>query len=201
MESDDPPKLWELASDKASDRKLRLLAVAFCRCAWPLLTDERSQAAVEVAERYADGNASEDERVEACLAANSADVADVDSPAAQAAVHAAMMSHHLHISCEAACEALLGPDGDELNEELADIVRDIFGPSHRPVMADPAWLTSTVVQLATAIYDERGFDRLPILADALEDYGCTDSVILDHLRGPGPHVRGCWALDLLLDKK
>jgi hypothetical protein len=54
--------------------------------------------------------------------------------------------------------------------------------------------------LAQTIYDERAFDRLPVLADALEDVGCTDEVIIRHLRGPGPHVKGCWAVDLLLGK-
>ena len=61
-------------------------------------------------------------------------------------------------------------------------------------------MTPTVVQLAQSIYDDRAFDRLPILADALEEAGCTDAAILDHCRGPGPHVRGCWAVDLLLGK-
>jgi hypothetical protein len=41
-------------------------------------------------------------------------------------------------------------------------------------------------------------DRLAVLADALEDAGCADPDLLAHLRGPGPHVRGCWALDLVL---
>jgi hypothetical protein len=54
--------------------------------------------------------------------------------------------------------------------------------------------------LAHLIYDQRRFTDLPVLADALEEAGCTDQTILDHLRGPGPHVRGCWAVDLLLGK-
>ncbi len=54
--------------------------------------------------------------------------------------------------------------------------------------------------LARSIYDDRAFDRLPVLADALEDAGCTDAAILDHCRGPGPHVRGCWVVDLILGK-
>jgi hypothetical protein len=67
----------------------------------------------------------------------------------------------------------------------------------------PVWLCwhgGTIPKLAQAIYDERAFDRLPVLADALEEAGCTDADLLGHLRGPGPHVRGCWALDLLLGK-
>ena len=64
-----------------------------------------------------------------------------------------------------------------------------------------SWLASLVLGLAQAIYDERAFDRLPILADALEDAGCTDAAILEHCRGPGPHVRGCWVVDLLLGKQ
>ena len=68
-------------------------------------------------------------------------------------------------------------------------------------MVDPAWLTSTVVSLAQPIYAERAFDRLPILADALEDAGCDNADTLTHCRSEGPHVRGCWALDLVLAKK
>ena len=63
-----------------------------------------------------------------------------------------------------------------------------------------AWNGGTIHHLAQAIYDERAFDRLPILADALEDAGCTDAAILDHCRQPGEHVRGCWVVDLLLGK-
>ena len=66
---------------------------------------------------------------------------------------------------------------------------------------DSRWLTGNVVALADAIYAGRAFDRLPILADAFEDAGCTDRDILDHCRGPGPHVRGCWVVDLVLEKK
>ncbi|MBL8793522.1 MAG: hypothetical protein JNM56_06440 [Planctomycetia bacterium] len=80
-------------------------------------------------------------------------------------------------------------------------MREVCGNPFRPVKVDPAWLTSTVVLLAQAIYDERAFDRLPILADALEDAGCDHADILNHCRSEGPHVRGCWALDLVLGRK
>jgi hypothetical protein len=81
------------------------------------------------------------------------------------------------------------------------LVRDIFGNPFRPVTVDSAWLSPTVVSLATRIYDDRAFDRLPILADALEDAGCTNADILNHCRQPGEHVRGCWAVDLVLGKE
>jgi hypothetical protein len=58
-----------------------------------------------------------------------------------------------------------------------------------------------VKKLAAAIYDDTAFDRLPILADALEEAGCHDAEILAHCRGPGPHVRGCWVIDLLIGKE
>jgi hypothetical protein len=64
-----------------------------------------------------------------------------------------------------------------------------------------AWDGGRVSKLGQAIYDERRFDDLPILADALEDAGCTDQSILEHLRSPGPHVRGCWVVDLLTERK
>jgi len=79
-------------------------------------------------------------------------------------------------------------------------IRDIFGNPFRPVAFDPAWQSETVVALATGIYAERAFERMPILADALEEAGCDNTDILNHCRGDGPHVRGCWVVDLVLGK-
>jgi hypothetical protein len=76
----------------------------------------------------------------------------------------------------------------------------VFANPFRPTAVEPAWLTQTVTALAQDIYDERAFERLPILADAVEEAGCTGAALLGHLRGSGAHVRGCWAVDLLLGK-
>jgi hypothetical protein len=84
-----------------------------------------------------------------------------------------------------------------------DLLREIFGNPFRPPAVQPAWLSwneGTLPRLARGIYDDRAFDRLGILADALEDAGCTDAVILGHCREPGEHVRGCWLVDLLLQQ-
>jgi hypothetical protein len=80
------------------------------------------------------------------------------------------------------------------------LIRDIFGNPFRPVSLDPSWTTTVVKTLAQDIYDERAFDHLPILADALEEAGCTSPEILSHCRQPGEHVRGCWVVDLVLDR-
>jgi hypothetical protein len=80
------------------------------------------------------------------------------------------------------------------------LLREIVGNPFRPVAFDPAWRSPTVAALAGAIYDERAFDRLPILADALEEAGCDHPDVLAHCRGDGPHVRGCWVVDLVLGK-
>ncbi len=73
--------------------------------------------------------------------------------------------------------------------------------SFSPITADPAWFTPTVLGLTTGIYEQKAFDRLPILADALEEAGCSEPEMLDHCRGDGPHVRGCWVVDLLIGKE
>jgi hypothetical protein len=90
----------------------------------------------------------------------------------------------------------------------ARLLRDLFGDPFRLVALHPtllSWGGGTIPRLAAAIYQERTlpagtFDntRLAVLADALEDAGCTDPAILDHLRGPGPHVRGCFVIDIVL---
>jgi hypothetical protein len=104
------------------------------------------------------------------------------------------------------------PESYELAHEmesagLADLLRCIFGNPFRPVTVSPAWREPQVLALAQAAYDQRELPagtleatRLAVLADALEEAGCTDQSIITHLRGPRPHVRGCWAVDLLLGK-
>jgi hypothetical protein len=83
------------------------------------------------------------------------------------------------------------------------LLRDIFGNLFRTVRIDAGWLAwngATVPKIAQTIYDDRAFDRLPVLADALEDSGCNHPDLLTHLRSGRDHVCGCWALDLLLGK-
>lgn len=85
----------------------------------------------------------------------------------------------------------------------ASLLREIFGNPFRQIVIEPSWLAwndGTVPNLARNVYERRAFDRLPILADALEEAGCTDADILNHCRQPGEHVRGCWVVDLLLGK-
>jgi hypothetical protein len=82
----------------------------------------------------------------------------------------------------------------------ANLLRDIFGTPFCPVSLDSAWRTPPVLALASGTYAERAFDRLPILADALQDAGCESDDVLGHCLGPGPHVRGCWVVDLILGK-
>jgi hypothetical protein len=88
-------------------------------------------------------------------------------------------------------------DHPALDRAQAEAVREVFGNPFRPARLEPAWRTPDVYQLARGIYEEGAFERLPILADALEEAGCYDQAILDHCRGPGHHLRGCWLVDLL----
>jgi hypothetical protein len=86
---------------------------------------------------------------------------------------------------------------------LCGVIREVLGNPFHPVAVDPAWLThgdGAVRKVALTVYAESAFDQLPVLADALEDAGCADGVLLSHLRSPVPHARGCWALDALLGK-
>jgi hypothetical protein len=83
----------------------------------------------------------------------------------------------------------------------ADLVRDIFGNPFRPIAFSPEWRTDTALALAKQMYDSRVFSAMPILADALQDAGCDNDDILNHCRSEGLHVRGCWVVDLVLDKE
>ena len=80
----------------------------------------------------------------------------------------------------------------------AGLMRCVYGNPFRPAAFDPRWRTADVTGLARGIYEDRASDRLPILADALMDAGCDQEDLLAHCRSEGPHVRGCWAVDLVL---
>ena len=89
----------------------------------------------------------------------------------------------------------------DLQDGVIESLRCIVGNPFHPIAFDPRWRTETAVALAAGIYDLRAFDRMPILADALEEAGCDHPDVLAHCRGPGPHARGCWVVDGMLGKE
>ncbi|WP_232068401.1 hypothetical protein [Gemmata obscuriglobus] len=89
----------------------------------------------------------------------------------------------------------------QANAVGATILREVLGNPFHPVDLDPEWRTQKVLAFARQMYESREFCTMPILADALQDAGCDSDDILDHCRGPGPHVRGCWVVDLVLGKE
>jgi hypothetical protein len=201
------PMLSALRS-KVSDRKLRLFACACCRRVWHLLTDERSRWAVELAESRAEGKVGFVGRLRRGLAWGRALAVvqeEQDKPEARAALLAleSWDDPIERVADAVRAAAIRLPDAERTSQ--AHLLRCIVADPFRPVPSIAgswlAWNGGAVYKLAEAIYEERAFDRLPILADALEDAGCTDAAILDHCRGPGPHVRGCWVVDLLLGKQ
>jgi hypothetical protein len=208
-------------SGRDSERKLLLFCCACCRLVWPLLPD-RCRRLVEAVERYADRGASASELV-ALFEGYSPQ--EVGVPALPGGGQAAEAVGHLDGQWTWGARPAEGPSWGTLDcvarsaaESLAktmpwqaarqlevQLLHDIFGPPlFRPVALDPAWLAwngGTVRRLAQAVYDDRAYDGLPVLADALEEAGCDQADLLAHLRGPGPHVRGCWAVDLVLGKQ
>jgi hypothetical protein len=81
------------------------------------------------------------------------------------------------------------------------MIAEMFQNPFRTVNLNPNWLTATVQHLAALIYDQRQFDKMPLLGDALEDAGCDNQEVLQHCRRDGEHVRGCWVVDLVLAKE
>ena len=223
---------------RASGRKLRLFACACYGRVRHLLPGPLAQAAVEVAERFADGVGTAEELegadarlwealevLEARWRASRGDertalqpthealalALQVTRPEAAKAAYYACSNAHLAAAAIANPDALPGDRAfyaSQLAEERgqADLLRDVLGPlPFRPVAIDPAalcWYGGSVVRLARRVYEERKFEWLPVLADALEEAGCQDKDILRHCREQGGiHVRGCWCVDLVLGKQ
>jgi hypothetical protein len=239
-----PEVMLDFLHEKMSVRKRRLFACACCRRIWNLLADQRFRQAIEVAERYADGLAEEQERKRALRRARNARTATYAAWQANDPGFASLLPAAGYLAAHAAgCAAAVVAEpladvrdsglqdtryllelvanntalaiaqsrreGGNPNivekEALAancDLLREMVAPpAFRPSPQLPAWLAwngGIVVRLALGAYEERAFDRLPIVADALEEAGCDDATMLEHLRGPGPHALGCWVVDLLL---
>jgi hypothetical protein len=209
LECTDPGKMLEVLGDRASERKLRLLACAHCRRQMLDPLDPLDWAMVEVAERFADGEATWDDLSAARKAAKKPPLFPGarrgESRAAEWVAARWQAGHAITwappwrgkpVPEYAARHAAYKVQG-------AHLLREVFGNPFRPAILDPAWLAwngGAVRKVSQAIYDERRFAALPILADALEDAGCADTEVLTHCRGPGEHMRGCWVLDLLLGK-
>jgi len=206
----DPEPMLTFLRGKASDRKLRLFAVACCRRIWHLL-DGWSQNAVDVAERHIDG-----------LVSNTAltfatdlhsDVIQTAKPYTAPHIAAGIVNQLLAgaawpLAWNAVSEIRRAirhhSHGADTYHELtsqAALVRDVFGNPFRKSRWPSSAEIPKVIALAREILQNRAFNKLPTVADALEDAGCTEPYILDHCRQPGEHVRGCWVVDLLLGKE
>jgi hypothetical protein len=220
LEGTGPTPMLELLRGKATQRKLRLFAVACCRRIWDYMLDGRSREAVEVSERYADGLAHRENLDQAWQAAMAAARILGHPPARAAASVAATGDPSTTTSSDAARAAgLSGTPAWEVTGTAefraeravqADLLRDLFGtlafrtlPPLSPSLL--AWNDGLVVRMANTAYEERSLPLgeldavlLAVLCDALLDAGCPpDHELLLHMRGPGPHVRGCAAVDLL----
>jgi hypothetical protein len=194
------------------DRRLRLFALACCRRVEARLTHTLSRQALLLAERYTNGSATDEEmralssqflgEYNARLAAAGGDW----NATSTTDLHAAYALTRNAFPARAALEAVAAAeDKSEERSVQCRLLRCIFGnPFRRPPRPEPAWLAwygGSVVRLARAIYDGRKFEWMPVLADALEEAGCRDEDILGHSREQGGvHARGCWLLDLLLNR-
>ena len=208
----DPVEMLRFVRERASDRKVRLFFCACCRGERYAVCPQ-GRAAVGTAEALADGQANEAER----RSASSVIARLVQSFLPDDGRWSAypLIAWSL-LSIEDARDFMTwgSPNviGLASSEGVIAALRDLFGPvlfRHTPPFAPSllSWNGGTVKRLAEAAYEERLIPaghldtaRLSILSDALEEAGCTDADLLSHLRSPGPHVRGCWAIDLILGK-
>jgi hypothetical protein len=200
---------------EGKDRKFRLFACACCRRFWDRIPEQCNRDAVVAVEDFLDGHLSAPELQEALRASSKVELKDGTRRSEPgywivkylgrgfykmtAAASALVVASKVMFMAD---EEYGGEARHEFNAIQADLLRCVFGPlPFRPIDLNPAWRSSTVNQLAESVYKPGAFERLPLLADALEDAGCTEAELLNHLRGPGVHVRGCWAVDLALGKR
>jgi hypothetical protein len=212
---DDPGPMLGFLRGRATDRKLRLFAVACYHHCRPFLPAEVLQAFL-VVEQYADDMLGSEDVLHAFVAGGvPRDEADevINNPhdyaTSSARNCAGVIGIRVALRSLTRCLAgqTAGPEisvsKDAESMVQSSFLRDIMGNPFHPVsLARPilAWSDRLVVCLAQAIYDERRWGDMPILGDALLDAGCDKEEVLAHCRAGGEHVRGCWVVDLLLGK-
>lgn len=206
--------------EAASERKLRLLMCATGRLLWRSLPNKKARHAIRLAEKWAEG------RTPTCLVGRV--VGGGDGGSLYRSKHARDFAHsHAGAVAEYAADPSVREAAewcvwsatsalawtlryqDSSNDAawtkaaavLRELIRDVFGNPFREFAFDFRWRTTDAVGLAGAIYEDRAFDRMPILADALMDAGCEDKAIISHCRDDCQHVRGCWVVDLVLGKE
>jgi hypothetical protein len=191
----EPRRMLDFVAHKSSERKLRLFVCGYLRTF--LARYEHTKPGLvleclETSERFADGLAAVEE-VEACRKKARAAVKEGNG-AARLAVGAAFLNLNRAV---ASVFGDLTTSADRTNK--LKLLHDLWGPlPFRNLPVDASWLAPKVLELAKSIYNERTFDQLPVLADALEEVGCHDADILRHCSGEGPHFKGCWVLDLIV---
>jgi hypothetical protein len=201
-------------------RKVSLLVIAHARRVWQSIIDDdwsdhswnygrgrcrtlidRCAAALDVCERFLEGEASVEERAAAIAEMEEFDRTN-HGPFLSLPLNAAVWCATAAFSGESvACYSLATNREGGAELSLAILLRDIFGNLFRPVSFSPDWRTGTAVSLARVMYESREFSAMPILADALQDAGCDNDDILSHCRDATQlHARGCWVVDLVLGK-
>jgi hypothetical protein len=175
-----------------------MFGVACCRRISRLGNDERGLIAIDVAERYADRKAKIDEVRVACRNARE-DASGIARPLGHYVNEIAVL-YNAAFNAELVSEYALKAASDQAGEKALQcaLLREVFGNPFQRIRISRRWLTPKVKQLSEQIYAESSFDQLRMLADALEEAGCSDGEIVRHCRSDGPHVKGCWAIDLLL---
>jgi hypothetical protein len=222
--------LLHFIAPKVSDRKLYYFDIACARRIAPLLVYPESSHAVEVLERFVEGQCGGDVFAElsyevegAAFCAESGRIPWLDAierlpisvltelaanpnypiESAQRLITLAAYFIDRIFSSVPSERRFRDPQPSPTGNffQPVPLAHDVFGNPFRTVKFRRAWRTDTAVSLARAMYESHEFGAMPILADALQDAGCDNTDILDHCRGPGPHVRGCWVIDLVLGKK
>ncbi len=189
-----PEAMLSTLEKTGSSRKLRLFMAGVCRHGWDHYGIPAIDRALATTDRFADGRESEgwvDQLRSRCGASSFWGIPTGSLLCAPTQESTAIRGF---------IDALKDSVWTE-KTTLAYFLHDAFGNPFRPVPFSPSWRTSTAVALAAQMYESRDFGAMPILADALQDAGCDSTDVLDHCRGPGPHVRGCWVVDLILGKE
>jgi hypothetical protein len=212
LSSLDAPPMLRFLGKKLSDRKFRLFACGGCRRVWKSLSLKPVREVVEAAERFADGEMDTktlwtvwEKSVQAVARSSQRNPRRLGWDARYTVkMFKLALATNVGFTDRRAFFELDVPEPDEVTFRTmvnADLLRCVVGNPFRPVAFDPRWRTEDVLGLGRGIYEDRAFDRLPLLADALMDAGCDSDDILSHCRGEGPHVRGCWVVDLVLGKE